>query len=70
MAPKRKAGEAPARRATKRAASGVSTPVSLGSSGSDDDYSDAGDVEEVERVPQRLDSQSITASIRSRLLTR
>lgn len=61
MAPKRKAPAANGR-AAKRVASGVNTPVSMGSS--DDDFSDYGDVEdEPEYEPQQdLDSQwSISA---------
>jgi len=55
MPPKRKAAAAPGR-AAKRVASGVNTPVSMGSS--DDDYSDYGDVAEAEdEAHQDLDSQ-------------
>ncbi|KAF4555074.1 General transcription and DNA repair factor IIH helicase subunit XPB [Elsinoe fawcettii] len=53
MAPKRKGVGLGGERAAKRAASGVSTPVSLGSD-SDDDYSDAGDVDDVSA--HRLDN--------------
>lgn len=61
MAPKRKAPGAPGR-AAKRVASGVNTPVSMGSS--DDDYSDYGDVEETEYEPrQDLDSQSSSPAL-------
>ena len=62
MPPKRKAPAA-AGRAVKRVASGVNTPVSMGSSDHDDDddeYSDYGDAEEAEfeaRPQQDLDSQ-------------
>ena len=51
MAPKRKAAAPGAGRSAKRIASGMNTPVSMGSS--DDEYSDSGDVEEVDRVVSR-----------------
>jgi len=55
MAPKRKAAATSDGRAAKRVASGVSTPISLGSDdASDDEYSDAGDVEDAEELPQHF----------------
>jgi len=45
MPPKRKAAGAVSERSSKRVASGVSTPVSIGSDSSDE-YSDADEVDE------------------------
>ncbi|GAM84060.1 hypothetical protein ANO11243_020510 [Dothideomycetidae sp. 11243] len=53
MAPKRKAPALGNERSTKRIASGVSTPMTLGSD-SDDDYSDSADVDDA--TSHRLDS--------------
>jgi len=60
MAPKRKAAGTASERSAKRVASGVSTPVSLGSD-SDDDYSESGEVDEVSK--HRLDSQYLVCYI-------
>ena len=55
MAPKRKATTAANGRSSKRVASGVSTPVSMGPS--DDEYSDSGDIEEIEPADDHLAGQ-------------